>query len=101
MAKCSDLHLKSGRPAFTHDFQPRLTATESSHRFTLAANEPAFIRHRPRLADRQPTIPATEIYGCWVPQNVRFLDALSTDGRWWPECSYSLHKSKARNSDDR
>lgn len=24
---CSNLHLKSGRPAFTPDFQPRLTAS--------------------------------------------------------------------------
>ncbi|HEN3647507.1 TPA: hypothetical protein U5E43_003650 [Yersinia enterocolitica] len=76
MTICSDLHLKSARPAFTPDFQPRLTATESGHRLTIAENEPAFTQHRLRLADRQPTIPASETLGCWVPQNVRFLDAL-------------------------
>lgn len=42
--KCSDLHLKSHRPAFTPGFQPTLAATCDGLRPTIPANKPAFIR---------------------------------------------------------
>ncbi|MCP5581057.1 hypothetical protein NL336_26380, partial [Klebsiella pneumoniae] len=42
--KCSDLHLKSTRPAFTPLFQPTLAVTSAGLRPTISANEPAFIR---------------------------------------------------------
>ena len=41
---CSDLHLKSTRPAFTPLFQPTLAVTSAGLRPTISANEPAFIR---------------------------------------------------------
>jgi hypothetical protein len=42
--RCSDLHLKSPRPAFNPGFQPTLAAISDGLKPTIPANEPAFIR---------------------------------------------------------